>query len=164
MAGPRRHRHQAAVLSRRRHATCGLAPKSRRSCSDPEVPRRPDWAAIDALFTFAYVPAPATGFEGIRQLLPGHWLLVQSGRVDMQRWFRLPYPRRPHELERADESVDRLDTAVRQAVSRQMISDVPLGHAAERRVGFGRRVAGRCRQRRRLPVSAFTIGFDGTDV
>jgi asparagine synthase (glutamine-hydrolysing) len=126
--------------------------------SDPEVERRPDWSAIDAFFTFAYVPAPATGFEGIRQLLPGQWLLIRGGRVDIQRWFRLPYPDGPRDWS-AGESVDRLDAAVRQAVARQMISDVPLGALLSGGLDSAA-VLRAMHLATSSPVSAFTIGFD----
>ncbi len=125
--------------------------------SDPEVPRSPDWAALDALFTFAYVPAPATGFAAVRQLLPGHWLLAQGGRVTVQRWFHLPYPARPPEWSAA-ESMDRLDTAVRAAVAQQLVSDVPLGAL----LSGGLDSAAVLRAMSAVappPVRAFTIGF-----
>ena len=126
--------------------------------SDPDVARRPDWSALDAFFAFAYVPAPATGFEGIRQLLPGQWLLARQGRVEIQRWFRLPYPNGPQDWSEG-ESVDRLDVAVRAAVARQMISDVPLGTLLSG--GLDSAAVLRAMQRATsLPVSAFTIGFD----
>ena len=126
--------------------------------SDPEVKRRPDWSAIDALLTFAYVPAPATGFEGIRQLLPGQWLRIERGHVDIQRWFRLPYRDGPQNWT-AGESVDRLEAAVRQSVARQMISDVPLGTLLSG--GLDSAAVLRAMQGvTSTPVSAFTIGFD----
>ena len=125
--------------------------------SDPEVERSPDWAALDAFLTFAYVPAPATGFAGIRQLLPGQWLLAQPGRVEVQRWFRLPYPDGPQAWGE-QESVDRLDAAVRTAVARQMISDVPLGTLLSGGLDSAA-VLRAMQQSTSMPVSAFTIGF-----
>lgn len=94
--------------------------------ADPDVPRRPDLAGLDAFLTFGYVPAPATGFEGIGQLMPGEWLLARQGRVVRQKWFELPYPQRPTDWSR-QECSERLEAALDSAVRRQMISDVPLG-------------------------------------
>lgn len=126
--------------------------------ADPQVPRRPDWPALDAFFTFAYVPAPATGFAGIRQLLPGEWLVAQRGRVETRRWFRLPYPDGPQNWSQ-EESIDRLDSAVGAAVTRQMVSDVPLGTLLSG--GLDSAAVLRAMQRATsAPVSAFTMGFD----
>jgi len=126
--------------------------------SDSRVPRQPDWAALDALFTFSYVPAPATGFAGIRQLLPGHWLLARRGHIETRRWYRLPYPAQPQRWTE-QESAERLDVAIRTAVSQQMISDVPLGTLLSG--GLDSAAVLRAMQATSSrPVNAFTIGFD----
>src|SRR5438445_1196744 len=44
--------------------------------ADPDVPREVDPAAIDAYLSWGYVPAPWTGFRGIRKLPPAHWLTL----------------------------------------------------------------------------------------
>ena len=94
--------------------------------ADPAVARTPDPEALDAFLTFGYVPAPQTGFRGIRQLLPGEWLVASAHGVERQRWFALPYPDAPPRG-RAEDAVERLEQAIDRAVARQMISDVPLG-------------------------------------
>ena len=94
--------------------------------ADPAVPRRPDLPGLDAFLTFGYTPAPATGFEGIGQLMPGEWLLAGQGRVVRQKWYELPYPERPTGWDQ-QECRERLAAALDGAVRRQMTSDVPLG-------------------------------------
>jgi asparagine synthase (glutamine-hydrolysing) len=59
----------------------------------PDVPRRLDAAALGDFLRFACVPAPATGFEGIRHLPPAHFLLFDAaaGRLDgPRRWWDIP--------------------------------------------------------------------------
>jgi asparagine synthase (glutamine-hydrolysing) len=94
--------------------------------ADPEVPRRPDLVALDSFFTFNYVPAPLTGFQGIRQLPPGHSLEVDRNGIRLRRYYSLPYPDRPPDC-REDEAIERFRAELRSAVHRQMVSDVPLG-------------------------------------
>ncbi len=60
---------------------------------DPSVERRVDLTALHHFLSLNYTPAPYTLFEGIRQLLPGHYLLVEAdGRVEP------PEPRVPPRL------------------------------------------------------------------
>jgi asparagine synthase (glutamine-hydrolysing) len=88
-----------------------------------------DREALGPLFAFGYVVAPETGFQGIRQLPPGHELYIHVGQRSTPRtqaWFRLPYPSTPTRWSR-QESADRLCQALQKSVSLQMESDVPLG-------------------------------------
>lgn len=88
----------------------------------------PDRHALGAFFAFGYAVAPATGFQNVRQLLPGHELTVKPNQRDPRprRWFRWPYPSNPTTWSRW-ESADRLGHAIRQSVRAQLRSDVPLG-------------------------------------
>ncbi|MFO8012443.1 MAG: asparagine synthase-related protein [Phycisphaerae bacterium] len=59
----------------------------------PNVPRRFDAATLGDFLRFACVPAPATGFEGIRHLPPAHFLLFDAaaGHLDgPRRWWDIP--------------------------------------------------------------------------
>src|SRR5262245_53790534 len=64
----------------------------------PDVTRRPDLTALDDYLTYGYIPAPATGFQGIRKLPPAHYLTCDlgdpSGRpmdLRVERYWDLPY-------------------------------------------------------------------------
>lgn len=88
-----------------------------------------DREALGPLLAFGYVAAPETGFQGIRQLPPGHELHVHANQRTTPRtqaWFRFPYPSNPTQWSR-HESADRLYQALQNSVSQQMESDVPLG-------------------------------------
>lgn len=82
--------------------------------------------AIADYFFFGYVPDPKTIYRGIFKLPPGHCLTAdRHGRISINAYWRPDLsvrhdgadPGLPGEL------IERLD----QAVSRQMMSDVPLG-------------------------------------
>ncbi len=79
---------------------------------------------LDAFFTFNYLAAPRTGLKGVRQLPPGCRLTVdaQGLREDCY-WQPALRPERPWSPGLAEEF--RALTA--QAVTRQMVSDVPVG-------------------------------------
>lgn len=92
------------------------------------VSDEPDPEGLDCYFSFSYVPAPLTGCKAIRQLLPGEYLVLDGPEMRETRvkyWdFPLDAPRlRGSE----DELAEEFDRLLRETVSRQMVSDVPLG-------------------------------------
>jgi len=71
-----------------------------------------------------YQACPLTGFEAIRKLPPGCRLPFQDGSLDVRPYWNI----KPRERALpAEEAIDELDELVGRAVSRQMISDVPVG-------------------------------------
>jgi asparagine synthase (glutamine-hydrolysing) len=89
------------------------------------IEARLDPAGIDSYLNWRWVPDPATAFEDVKKLEPGHLLHVhRDGRTKFERYWDLRY-----ELdgERTDRQADELRGAVEHAVGRQLISDVPLG-------------------------------------
>jgi asparagine synthase (glutamine-hydrolysing) len=79
------------------------------------------------LLCFRYVAGEATPYEGVRRLLPGHYMLWHDGSSSVRRWWKLS--------ERASSveglSRDRLAPWYREtfddAVALRRISDVPVG-------------------------------------
>jgi asparagine synthase (glutamine-hydrolysing) len=93
---------------------------------------RPDLRGIDQAFHFLAVPGPATCFEGIELLQPGHSLTIELGRhgetpVLRQRvYWAMDFPDRGEE-ERGDERVvDELERVMVAAVERRLRADVPV--------------------------------------
>ncbi|MCB9917081.1 MAG: asparagine synthase (glutamine-hydrolyzing) [Planctomycetes bacterium] len=126
--------------------------------ADPAVPRRPDAQGLDTYLTFGYVAAPHTGFEGIRQMLPGESLVANQNGTVASRWAKSLYPSRPTTWSMS-ESVDRLEVAIDHAVKRQMVSDVRLGAL----LSGGLDSSAVVRSMRRSGVEqieTFTMGFD----
>lgn len=94
--------------------------------ADETIPRKPDLTAIDAFFSFGYIPAPMTGFDGIQQLMPGEVLIVNKNKVEQKRFAHLPYPDSPPE-QSWEKSVSEMKESLFESVKRQMVSDVPIG-------------------------------------
>lgn len=92
----------------------------------PDTQARMDESSLLRFFTFGYVAAPSTGFEGIKQLRPGHFLTWKNGVIEDRAWYKLPYPSSVPKMSMQD-ATERLDSALSNAVRSQMISDVPLG-------------------------------------
>jgi asparagine synthase (glutamine-hydrolysing) len=125
---------------------------------DPEVPRRPDPAALDSYLQFHYVPPDQSAFAGLSKLAPGHTLSWQDGRVRTQRYWRLSY-----RDELAGIPEPELHELIREhlleATRLRLRSDVPLGAFLSGGVDSGAVVAAMARQLSE-PVKTFSVGFD----
>jgi asparagine synthase (glutamine-hydrolysing) len=91
----------------------------------PGAPRRPDLAALHQYLTYQYVPAPLTGFAGVRKLPPAHILVFENGRATVSRYWQLSFAP-PLAIAEA-EAVAELRRLLRDAVQARLMSEVPLG-------------------------------------
>ena len=88
------------------------------------VPRRLSTAGVDSYLANGSVQAPLTIIEGVRQLLPGHYLQIEANELhDVE--FASPNPQHV-ERKRAD-AVARLRSELEESVRLHLVSDVPLG-------------------------------------
>jgi asparagine synthase (glutamine-hydrolysing) len=92
------------------------------------LPEKPsiDYAALDEYLVYQAVPAPRTIFQGISMLPPASYAQWSSGVPPVvRRYWDLSYA---HKVRRREaDLLEELDTLVRAAVERRLISDVPLG-------------------------------------
>jgi asparagine synthase (glutamine-hydrolysing) len=87
-----------------------------------------DLPAVHRYLTFLWCPGEGTPFVDVRKLPPGEFMRISAGRiVERRRWYTLPQCRlRPKHL-RADDAVASVQDALRRAVLRQLVADVPIG-------------------------------------
>jgi asparagine synthase (glutamine-hydrolysing) len=124
---------------------------------DPETPRDFDPAALDAFFTFSYTPAPATGFRGVRQLLPGEVAEISASGLVRRRYWSSPYSPQASGVgfdAALGEFRERLDAAV----GAQMVSDVGIG--AFLSGGLDSAAIVRSMRSRDPTVRALSVGLD----
>jgi asparagine synthase (glutamine-hydrolysing) len=94
----------------------------------PEVPRRLNRHALSEIFTFWSPLAPATVFEGIEALPPGHLMTVEEGRVSIRCYWDWSFPELPQTDSRSGESyAEELRELLIDAVRLQLRADVPVG-------------------------------------
>ena len=88
-----------------------------------------DVAALQRYLTFLWCPGEGTPLQSVRKLLPGEAMVVRSGRIERRwNWYHLPAPRRaPHSSLDQTAAIEGTREHLRNAVSRQMIADVPVG-------------------------------------
>ena len=88
-----------------------------------------DAAALQRYLTFLWCPGQGTPLKEVRKLPPGDALVVRDGQIARRwTWYRLPVfrDRTLPTLSRRD-AIAEVVTHLREAVSRQMVADVPLG-------------------------------------
>jgi asparagine synthase (glutamine-hydrolysing) len=126
--------------------------------TQPEYQREPDFVAIHHYLTLQYVPAPLTGFVGIKKLPAAHSLTLdlKTGRLAIERYWQLDYSKKLAlpENEWKKRVIDKLD----EAVKLRMISDVPIGAFLSGGVDSSAVVALMARHSA-TPIKTFSIGF-----
>jgi asparagine synthase (glutamine-hydrolysing) len=96
----------------------------------PFVPSfgEPDPTAVDRYLSFLLCPGSGTPVRTVRKLGPGELLIIRRGRIDFHRqWYCLPSLRSVSVRRDEDNLAREIAIHLRQAVHRQMVSDVPVG-------------------------------------
>lgn len=85
-----------------------------------------DTDSLNLFLRYRYTPSPYTLLKGVRKLAPGTKLTVQPGSCELSRWYKFqPSHFSPPKSSR--EASEELLSLYKQAVKRQLISDVPVG-------------------------------------
>lgn len=93
----------------------------------PGVSRELDLVAVRDHLTYLWAPAPRTMLRSVHKLEPGTALWVRNGTVERQ-WHWAANPAVQPVVQRTDaQAIDEVREAIRTAVSRQMVADVPVG-------------------------------------
>jgi asparagine synthase (glutamine-hydrolysing) len=124
---------------------------------DPEVPRDPDPAALDAYLAYRWVPAPASAFAAARKLPAATYMVLDETGVRAERYWRLDFSAKRRFASTAERN-EEIRSHIRRAVGRRMIADVPLGAFLSGGVDSSTVVAAMAEQSSE-PVRTFSIGF-----
>ncbi len=92
-----------------------------------EIPRTLNFEALHYALNLRYVPGKLTYFNGMYQLPAGHHIVydVLSSQVTIRQYHRHTY--QVDSTMSEDDAVEGIRFYVKQAVKRQLVSDVPLG-------------------------------------
>lgn len=124
----------------------------------PGVSREIDLAALDSYLTLRYVPSPATMVKGIRKFPAAHYGWVQSGHLNMTRWWDIEFSSRPGTLTQME--AEQLDWHLQDAIRLCLRSDVPYGAFLSGGIDSGI-VVGLMARQSSAPVRTYSIGFSG---
>jgi asparagine synthase (glutamine-hydrolysing) len=128
----------------------------------PEVSPKPCYLAIDEYFTFQNIFTDLTLFEDIRLLPPGHFLSIDLNHPappEPRRYWDYPSPTESLATSE-EENTEQLYKLFLGAVTRQLVSDVPVGAYLSGGMDSGSITSVAVRHLPRL--TTFTGGFDLT--
>jgi asparagine synthase (glutamine-hydrolysing) len=125
-------------------------------------PFRIDLEALDDYLYWQYIHAPRTIYRDVRQLPPGHSVVVNllDGMYSERRYWKLHFQEdRSISLE---EWGERLDSVIRESVEIRLVSDVPFGAFLSGGIDSSL-VVGYMADILEQPVRTFSIGFKEAD-
>lgn len=138
-----------------------FASEQKAMVTHPSVARELDLEALLEYFTFQNIFTDRTFFRGIKLFPPGYWArlnVLESGpKLSIHRYWDFDF-REDKTAASEEEYAEELDRLFRQAVNRQLISDVDLGCYLSGGMDSGAITASAAAQ---LPyLKTFTCGFD----
>ena len=113
--------------------------------------------ALDSFLRYNYVPGPLSIYREVRKMPAGHLMKVAGGRIETNRYWRMPAPQ-PDANMSDDDFHDEFRARLGQAVRSRMVADVPLGAFLSGGLDSTAIVSVMSDQAQR-PVSTFSIGF-----
>lgn len=91
----------------------------------PSVPRKLNWQSLHFHLNQRFTQSEQTLFEGIRRLPAGSYLRYEGGQFQIEKYYQLPISQ-PLQISE-EEACEGLHVHLKQAVERQLVSDVPVG-------------------------------------
>jgi len=128
------------------------------------IPRETDRQAVWDYFSFLYIPHPGTAYHYIKQLPPGHLLIydLKKRQTELRRYWH-PWDGEPIQMEDRSETTTALRGLVKDAVKKQLVSDVPLGLFLSGGVDSSI-LACVMAEEASQPVKTFTVVFKGDGI
>lgn len=127
----------------------------------PAIGRSVNQKALNIYLTFGFVPSPYCLIDGVKKLEPGHVLVLENGKL-MQQSFWTPVVEANNHRP-MPELISETRRLMENAVSRQLMGDVPLGVLLSGGLDSTIITALACRFHD-SPIHTFSIGFKTENV
>lgn len=118
---------------------------------------------LAAFFRRGYLPPPLTLFSGVHQLRPGHLLRVSAGTAPQEEeWWsarKVALAGIADRVQNHRDALEELHALLRDAVSRRLVSDVPVGAFLSGGIDSSLVVA-LMQEASPAPVRTYSIGFE----
>jgi asparagine synthase (glutamine-hydrolysing) len=121
------------------------------------IPKVLDYESLNLYLELNYVPAPFSMLTGVKKLLPGEYLRINSAEVLPQRYYQIPHSSNPVEKLTYTQEKTKIVSLMEEAVAKRLVSDVPLGAFLSGGIDSSIVVAMASRYRDHL--STFSIGY-----
>lgn len=123
--------------------------------------RELDIPSLHRYLSFLWCPGDGTPLKSVRKVLPGEAMWVKKGIIEKRwSWYRVPVSRVVIQDLKRKSALEGVVSHLREAVSRQMISDVPVGAFLSGGLDSSSIVA--FAREKNPNIHCFTIESDGT--
>jgi asparagine synthase (glutamine-hydrolysing) len=119
-----------------------------------------DPEALAAFLMLGYVPGAMTPLKQVRKLQPGERLIVEDGKVTVERWWHYPAPAADPVERSSEEWAEIVLAKLDESVEMRLMSDVPLGAMLSGGLDSSLIVA-LMAEHMDQPVDTFAVGFAG---
>lgn len=123
------------------------------------IDRAPDYQALYDYLSLMYVPTPSTAFRDIRKLPPASLLICSPDGIKIKSYWDIPVPEASASEDRNRDYEHEVIDLIEESVSRQMISDVPIGAFLSGGLD-STTIAAIMVKNLKAKLKTFTIGFD----
>jgi asparagine synthase (glutamine-hydrolysing) len=127
--------------------------------ADRSVPSEISDVALADFLHLMSIPDPEGIFRGVRKLLPGHYLLVEDGRIREETYWEVPMVEAAREVGLPAACLE-FEGEFRRAVTSHLLADVPVGAFLSGGVDSGAVVAMGSRESAK-PMMTFASTFRG---
>ena len=90
------------------------------------ISKEVDYTTLYTYLQLNYIPAPQSMLKGIKKLLPGHYINIKNGQLNIGRYYDLESRIKPF-VGTFDRAVTEFRDIMEKSVVRRLVSDVPLG-------------------------------------
>lgn len=124
----------------------------------PRIPRRLNHEALPYFLKMGMVPEPITLFDEVGNLPPGNFMVLNQQGLHTEPYFRVDYRPDPA-IRTLDDAKASLEPFLKQAIRRQMRTDVPLGAFLSGGIDSST-VAALLQQHSAQKIKTFTVRFE----
>ncbi len=126
----------------------------------PWIHTQIDMLSLSDYLCWGYVPAPRTIYSGARKLTAASWLRIDGRQVELRRYYDPNSPSPGQAEMELPQAVASTRNLINQAVSRQLVSDVPVGLFLSGGMDSSIIAAAMKTAAPDQPIHSFSIGFD----
>lgn len=117
-----------------------------------------DYTSLHTYLQLNYIPAPNTILSNVKKLMPGQYMRVARGRIDIQTFYEIPYSSEAVDASLTyDEAKQKFSELLESSVQRRLISDVPLGSFLSG--GIDSSIVAGLASKHKPDIHTFSIGF-----
>ena len=117
-----------------------------------------DFHRLPEYFIFRHVAGENSLFKNVKSLLPGNQLFLNNGQIEISEFWN-PFQNNEYLELSFDESLEKLDCLINDAIDMQMVSDVPLGTFCSGGVDSSL-VTAIASQKTTNSINTFSVGFN----